>query len=127
MEEKAIRRIIEKYIEAYNSFNVTGMLSDLHEDIKFVNISQNEVNMTLIGLSEFRDQAELAKNYFTERKQVVLDMIVKDDQAEINIDFKGIVSKNFPGSLKPGDKLTLKGKTIFKFKDQKIIEIKDII
>ena len=126
MEEKAIQRIIEKYIEAYNSFNVAGMLSDLHEDIKFVNISNNEINMTINGLSEFKDQAELAKNYFTERKQMISNMIVKDDLAEIYIDFKGIVSENFPGSLKAGDKLTLKGRTIFRFKDQKIIEIKDI-
>ena len=42
------KEIIENYIHSYNSFDIEGMLGDLHEDVKFENISNGQVNLSII-------------------------------------------------------------------------------
>ncbi|WP_255563236.1 nuclear transport factor 2 family protein [Mucilaginibacter sp. 21P] len=53
--------IINNYIDAYNSFDIDGMMKDMADDVVFENISGGQVNMTLNGLQAFRQQAEQAK------------------------------------------------------------------
>lgn len=50
MKHAIYQKIIENYIDAYNSFDIDRMLSDMHKDIKFENISNGEVNLTTNGL-----------------------------------------------------------------------------
>ena len=120
------QEIIENYIHAYNTFDINGMLKDLHEDIKFANISNGEINLTTNGITEFRNQAEQAKQLFKERKQKITDIRFNNEQVEVDIDYSGTLAVDFPNGLKAGDRIELKGKSIFKFKDSKIIELKDI-
>ena len=65
------QRIIENYIDAYNSFDIDRVLSDIHDDIKFENIPNGEINLTTNGIEEFRSQAEQAKQLFKERNQQI--------------------------------------------------------
>lgn len=121
------RRIIEDYIEAYNRFDTEGMLRDMHDDVQFRNISKGEVNLITHGIRELRNQAEQAKGYFSEREQNITGMMYDgDDQVEVGINFKGILATDFLKDLKAGDKVEIKGKSIFKFKDDKIIDLQDI-
>ncbi|NLU58233.1 MAG: nuclear transport factor 2 family protein [Methanosarcina thermophila] len=120
------RKIIENYIDAYNSFDIDRMLSDMHDDIKFENISNGEVNLATNGIEELRNQAELASPLFKERKQTITDIKFTADQVEVRIDYSGILAVDLSNDLKIGDIIELKGSSIFKFKDDKIIELKDI-
>jgi hypothetical protein len=45
---------IESYIRAYNGFDVEKMLSNLHENIEFENVSNGEVNLRTDGIAEFK-------------------------------------------------------------------------
>ena len=126
MDNKDKKMIIENFIHAYNSFDIDGMLKDLHEDIKFENISNGQVNLTTNGIEELRNQAEQAKTFFKERQSKIIDMNFKEDRVEVNIDYFGILAKDLPNGLKSGDTLKLKGKSIYKFKNNKIISIQDI-
>ncbi len=119
-------KIIENYIDAYNKFDTDGMILDLHKDIKFENISNNEVNMAFNGIESFKNQAEQAKHLFKEREQKITNMRFNGDQVEVNICYRGILASDLPNGLKAGDRIELNGKSIFKFKNNKIIEIKDI-
>ena len=119
-------KIIRKYINSYNNFDVKGMINNLHNDIFFENISNGEINLMTKGINEFHNQAELAKEYFKQREQKILKITFINNSVEVEIDYAGILNIDFPNGLKKGDKLQLRGKSIFKFKDDKIIEIKDI-
>lgn len=120
------RKIIENYIDAYNSFDIDRMLSDMHDDIKFENISNGEVNLATNGIEELRNQAELARRLFRERKQTITDIKFNADRVEVKIDYSGVLAVDFSNELKTGDVIELKGSSVFRFKDNKIIELKDI-
>jgi hypothetical protein len=124
--EKRKLEIVEQYIDAYNNFDVEGMIKDLHEDIIFKNISNGEVNMITNGKTEFEDQAYQAKQFFKTRQQTIIETILDDEYIEIAISYQGVIAVDLPNGLKENDKIELQGKSIFKFTKDKIIEINDI-
>jgi hypothetical protein len=67
------QKIIENYIDAYNSFDVNRMLSDMHDDVKFENISNGEVNLVTNEGMELRNQAKQAKKLFKENPTALLN------------------------------------------------------
>ena len=125
-ETISYKEIIDKYITAYNSFDISGMLSCFHEEIKFENISGGIVTMSLSGIDELKEQAEAAANIFSSRCQTITDFRYVDSRAEVFLDFSGIFAADIPGGPKAGDKIELKGKSEFRFRDGKIIDLKDI-
>ena len=63
--------MIEQYLQAYNQFDIPGMLAHLHPDIEFKNISNGEITLSLQGIEAFREQASQAAQYFRVRKQSI--------------------------------------------------------
>jgi hypothetical protein len=119
-------KIIKNYIEAYNQFDIDKMVADFDDDIVFENIQNGETNMSLNGLTEFRQQAEQAKTYFTERMQSIKSLNHFDNHSEIEIGYRAILAMDFPNGLKKGQELNLLGKSIFEFQEKKIIRLTDI-
>jgi SnoaL-like domain len=118
--------IIINYIDAYNSFDVDKMLTDFDPSIKFENISNGTISMTLTGLSEFRKQAEQAKSLFSKRQQTIKSYKHEGEQTEIEIDYQATLAIDLPNGLKQGDELNLVGRSIFQFFNDKIIALTDI-
>jgi hypothetical protein len=121
-----LSQIIQDYINAYNNFDVEGMIKDLHKDVIFKNISNGEVNLTTTGKSEFESQAKQATQFFKSRKQTITKTSIEEDSIKINIDYQGVIAIDLPNGLKEDDKIELQGKSFFRFMDDKIIEITDI-
>ena len=126
MESAAIKEAVTAYIEAYNRFEVDGMLVPLHDEVVFRNIANGEVNLTTTGKEAFRRQAEQAAPYFSEREQRVTNWQLAGNEVEVAIDCRAVVAVELPNGLKPGDPLHLQGKSVFRFADGKIISIEDI-
>ena len=126
MEYDSYQKIIANYIDAYNNFDIDRMLSDMHEEIRFENISNGEINLTINGITEFRNQAEKTRTLFKERKQKITDIKFDADRVEVKIDYQGTLAVDFSDELKAGDIIELKGSSIFRFNDNKIAELKDI-
>ncbi|MBD2724365.1 nuclear transport factor 2 family protein [Hymenobacter armeniacus] len=120
------KQLVEAYIAAYNRFDVDGMLAPLHDDVVFQNIADGAVNLTTTGKESFRQQAEQALPYFSQREQRATEWQVTDDQVEVAIDYTGVAALAFPNGLKPGDTLRLQGKSVFRFAHGQIISIQDI-
>lgn len=120
------KRIIENYVEAYNNFEVEGMLRDLDDRLVFRNISNGEVNLLLNGLDEFRKQAEQTNALFSEREQKITGLKFDGNAAEAEITYRGTLAADLPNGLKAGSEIQLTGKSIFRFAGDKIIEIEDI-
>ena len=123
---KQREKIISNYIDAYNSFDVESMLTDFDPSIKFKNISNGIINMTLVGLPAFRQQAEQAKNLFLIRQQTIKSYQHKNDETRIEIEYQATLAIDLPNGLKQGDELNLVGSSIFKFLDDRIIALTDI-
>ncbi|TPE42643.1 nuclear transport factor 2 family protein [Pontibacter mangrovi] len=126
LSETQKRQIIESYINAYNSFDVAGMVQHLHPDIVFENISEGVTNHKILGISGFRHQAEQAASYFREREQRVKSINVEDDVAEVELDYSGVVAVDLPNGLMAGETISMEGKSVFYFEGDKIIKLQDI-
>lgn len=119
--------LIERYIRAYNAFDVEGMLAGLHPDITFRNLVNGEVTLELHGIEAFRKQAEEAKAYFREREQRITAIDASEaDIISVSIDYQGILAVDLPNGLKAGDEMRLSGKSVFRFREGKIIGIEDL-
>jgi len=126
METIVPKQLVEAYIEAYNHFDVAGMLAPLHDDVVFRNVSNGETTLTLTGREAFRQQAEQATQYFSAREQRVTNWQVNGQRVEVVIDYTAVAAIEFSNGLKPGDSLHLQGKAVFQVEDGHIISIEDI-
>ena len=126
METATSKQLVEAYIEAYNRFDVAGMLAPLHEDVVFRNVSGGEVTLTTTGKAAFRQQAEQATRYFSQRKQRVTDWQVSGPRVEVAIDYSAVAAIELPNGLQPGDALQLQGRSVFEIEDGQIISIEDL-
>jgi len=58
METRAKKDLIERFVCAYNSFDVDGMMALMHPECSFQNISGGQVTATAEGARQFRELAE---------------------------------------------------------------------
>ena len=119
-------RIIQNYIDGYNQFNIDQMVADFHEEIIFENIQNDEITMSLTGLEAFRQQAEQATTYFLARTQTVRSFRHSGNRSEVEIDYNATLAMDLPNGLKKGQELKLSGKSVFVFRDDRIIKLTDI-
>ena len=120
------QHLIEQYISAYNTFDLDRMISLLHPEIEFENVSQNEVTAKATGVDEFRTVAEQSKTLFKSRKQTVKSCDLSENEALVKIACEGVLAKDLPNGMKSGDAIELDGHSKFSFKDGKIARIIDI-
>ncbi len=113
-------------MDAYNRFDIENMVTFFHDDIVFENISNGIVTISLSGLSAVKEQADLAKQIFSKRKQTITAVMHRSYETEVDIDNHAILAKDLPHGLKKGEVLNLKGKSIFKFSGDEIISLTDI-
>lgn len=124
---KAREAIVENYIEGYNSFDIEKMTRDMDESVQFKNVSNGEINMELDGIDVFRQQAQEAAAYFSERTQTINSVKHENGAVEIEIAYHAIVATELPNGWKKGQEIHLTGTSVFTFnKENKIISITDI-
>ena len=126
MNEDDKRSVIERYLDAYNAFDIDGMMSVIHPDIEFKNVSGGEVDATASDVDEFRKLAEQSKELFLSRKQTMIKFWTKDDQAFIDVAYEGVLAADLPNGMKAGETLRLNGRSEFTFHNGKIHRITDI-
>ena len=124
LDEK--RKIIQKYLEAYNKFDIEGMLSVLSDDVKFENVQNDKVNTSTNGKIEFRQLAEQSKTLFSERKQIIKSIENNPQITSVKISYHGILASDLPNGMKAGEQINLEGVSEFIFSNSKICSIRDI-
>lgn len=125
METNEREKLIQAYFEGYNQMDVPGMIDVLEETIFFENYSGAEKTHEIQGKSAFESQAKTALSYFSERKQVPLSFTHRENETEVQIEYRAILALGFPNGLKKGQELRLRGKSIFQFGTEKIKGIQD--
>jgi cytochrome c-type biogenesis protein CcmE len=117
--------IIKKFIAAYNSLSVEGMITYLHPEIEFKNISNGVENAHTKGIEEFKEIANNSIKMFKEREQSIISYTESDDAVNVEINFRGIFAIDLPDGFKSGETLVMNGKSTYVFKDNLIILLVD--
>ena len=125
MSNSNMKDLIERYLIAYNAFDVDGMLSTLSNDVRFENYSGNQLTAEANGIDEFRMLAERAKSIFSEREQRITDLEFGHDSAIASIAYRGKLAADIPNGPPAGTVLDLQGKSEFSFNQGKITKIAD--
>jgi hypothetical protein len=118
--------IIKNYIEGYNQFDIDKMVENLDSTIVFENITNGVTTMSLRGIEAFKQQAERAKLYFSERTQIIKSLVCQKDESIVEIDYRATLATDLPNGLKKGEELRLQGRSIFLFSGNKIVALTDI-
>ena len=126
MKEKIMKKIVDQYFKAYNEFDLDGMIKNIHDDMKFKNTVNGEINFELKGKSAFKNQIEQAFALFKNREMKIVEQKFENDMVENRVEFKGVLAVDISDELKKYDLIKNKSKSIFKFKNGKIISIEDI-
>lgn len=126
MDESKIKEIIQEYFDAYNEFDIERMVALLTEDVSFKNISNGKIILEINGKKSYKHQAESAVPLFEKRKMTINELSFNKDNVEVRLKFKGILGIDVPEDHKKGDKIEDEGRTILKFRDDKICSIEDI-
>lgn len=121
----ARRAAIDRYLAAYNAFDVAGMLAELHPDVAFRNVSGGAVTAAAHGRDEFRALAEHAATLFRSRRQTLRDAGIDGDRVWIAVDYEGVLAVDLGPALRAGDTLRLAGRSTFAFRDGRIVELVD--
>jgi hypothetical protein len=129
MKHAKAAEIASAYIAAYNACDIDGMIDLLDEDVTFRNISAGKVTHECVGIEAFRSLAEQGAAAFSERHQEIL-AITGADAGEVgmlcvDIRFRGKFAKDIDDGPATGGLMELEGRTEFKFRGDKILEIHD--
>lgn len=117
--------LINRYLAAYNAFDVDGMLAVLTPDVRFENYSGDLMTASSTGIEEFRQLAEEAKSVFAEREQRILGLETQDGALIATIAWRGTLADGIPDGPPPGTVLELQGTSAFSFNDGLISRIVD--
>ncbi|MFH1137633.1 MAG: nuclear transport factor 2 family protein [Pseudomonadota bacterium] len=126
MIEDEKRGLVERFLAAYNAFDLDGMMALTHPDIEFRNISGGKVTAAALGAEEFRRLAEQSLGLFASRRQSILTYRGKDEQAFLEIAFEAVPARDLPNGMKAGETIRLNGVSEFTFRDGKILRLVDI-
>ncbi|MGI4833797.1 MAG: nuclear transport factor 2 family protein [Janthinobacterium lividum] len=125
MEAAHAKALVDSYLEAYNRFDVPGMLACLQPDVQFEHSTNGDVTVRLAGKSAFEGQAVRAAAWFAERTQRITAFHWQNEQVEAAIDYFAITATDLPNGMKAGTTLNFSGRSTFSFRDELIASIQD--
>ncbi|MFD1245076.1 nuclear transport factor 2 family protein [Paralysiella testudinis] len=117
--------MIDRYLIAYNSFDIDGMLALLSLNVRFENYSGGQLTDATDGIDKFRELAEKSKLLFSEREQRITKMTLNLDSAIAEIAYRGKLAVDVPNGPSAGTVLDLQGQSEFSFKAGQINKIVD--
>jgi len=115
MDTPGRRELVERYIAAYNAFDVEGMLATLSADVVFQNFSSGQLTAQSEGKDEFRCLSEQGKALFSEHEQTIVSLREEGDSMIVDIDYRGRLAQDIPGGPVAGTLLELAGQSEFSF------------
>jgi hypothetical protein len=117
--------LINRYLAAYNAFDVDGMLALLAPEVRFENYSGDQLTAAATGIDEFRQLAEQSKALFSEREQRITALELSEGSIIASIAYRGRLSGDIPNGPRAGTVLALHGRSGFSFNGGLIIKIVD--
>lgn len=120
MHDAEQRTLIDRYVSAYNAFEVDGMLSTLTVNVRFENHSSQQPTVVADGRDAFRELAAQSAAAFSEREQRILSIEFSPSSAFAEIAFRGVLAATASSRV-----IDLVGSTEFTFENGLISRIVD--
>jgi len=122
---------VKAYLDAYNSFDVDRMLAYISPEIVFLHLTAGEITHRTADADQCADLARSAVTMFAERKQEVLSAIIDGDRTTLHIEYMAEymahVAIDLPNGWRAGQRIDLKGVSLFRLEQDLIIEIIDVV
>lgn len=125
MSEARQKELIERYLAAYNAFDIEAMLAQLEPGIRFENFAGGQLTAESSGIEAFRQLAEQSKGLFSEREQRVTGLAREGELLVAEIAWRGRLAADVPGGPPAGTLLEMKGRSEFAFGPAGILKIVD--
>lgn len=119
------RKIISRYIDAYNERDIDGMLECVTEDVVFENISNTGQSMSFEGRDAMAEIIRLSSNAFSYRRQKLLKLIGDGNLASAEMMFEAKAAVDLPTGAKAGEMIRLRGASFFELRDGLLCRIAD--
>jgi hypothetical protein len=125
MADARQKDLIDRYLAAYNAFDIEAMLAQLDPAIRFENYSGGQLTADASGIEEFRRLAEQSKGLFVEREQRVTSLAQSGTMLVAEIAWRGRIAADIPGGPPAGTLLEMNGRSEFDFGPAGITKIVD--
>lgn len=112
MNAEEMRKLVDRYVDAYSRMDIAGMLSTDHGGSKRCR-GVESARRTVDPLS-------------SERRQDTLSFETRPTAAIASIAFRAVLATDLPNGLQEGQVLTLSGRTECRFREGVISEVVDI-
>jgi hypothetical protein len=125
MADARQKDLIDRYLAAYNAFDIEAMLAQLDPAIRFENYSGGQLTADASGIEEFRRLAEQSTGLFVEREQRVTSLAQSGTMLVAEIAWRGRIAADIPGGPPAGTLLEMHGRSEFDFGPAGITKIVD--
>ena len=125
MDNASRRTVIERYLAAYNRFDVDAMLALLTPGVRFENLAGDTVNAEATGIEAFRSLAEQGRRMFSAREQRLTSLEFDGDTAHAGIAWRGTFAVDVPDGPQAGSTVAVQGHSAFTFDGERICRLVD--
>ena len=119
------KALIDAYIDAYNRFDIEGMLVTLADDVRFEHHVADQLAVATDGKADFEKLARVGAALFASRKQTLVDLRDDGDTVVATIDFHGEIAEDIPDGPGAGTIIDMQGTSEFGFVDNRISRVID--
>lgn len=120
-------KLVSDFIRHYSAFNWDGMVCLLHLNIRFVRICLGEVLIIAHGLNEFKTSEMASKSILHKRCITILKSFYNNNDYEVHASIRQLMKRHVFNPFKIHNSVHLQKRMIFRFRDNKIIELIDIV
>lgn len=117
--------LIEAYIDAYNRFDIEGMLAVLSDDVRFEHHSAGEISVATDGKAELGKLARVGATMFASRHQSIVALDEEGDTVVATVDFHGEIAEDIPDGPRAGTVIEMRGSSEFGFAGGRICRVVD--
>jgi hypothetical protein len=119
------KELIDRYLAAYNAFDIEAMLATLEPAVRFENHAGGQLTAETDGIEAFRRLAEQSKTLFSEREQRITNLARQGGTLVADIAWRGRLAADLPDGPKAGTLLEMSGRSEFAFGLEGITRIID--
>jgi ketosteroid isomerase-like protein len=117
--------LIDRYLAAYNAFDIEAMLAQLDTGVRFENYADGQLTAEASGVDAFRRLAEQSKSLFSEREQRMTKLERDGDTLVAEIAWRGRLAADIPDGPAAGTVIEATGRSEFAFRADRIAKIVD--
>jgi ketosteroid isomerase-like protein len=125
MTDQHDRALIERFVTAYNAFDLETMVGLVAPDIVFENHAGDTLTDASAGIDGFRSLAERATRLFSQREQRIRSIEGRDGWYVVSVDYVGQLAEDVPNGPPAGTRIEMSGTSEYLIEAGRIVKLVD--